>query len=388
MMMAQTIGQYGAVGDDNHDDAPAFQAALNASSASTCVTVPSATYALQSALTATHPFCLIGSAWRLHYKGTGSMTAVLTTNFTSYGGQLAGVVIDGGGYAAAGLAIKNGWINGTVSHVRVTNVTDAGFLIDWAQLMMFDNLTVSGNVEPFSVVPTTGIRVGPTAPSNRNTFINPTVEHVSGTGIDFQYSSNSSIIGGTSEGNAIGISCAGADSPYRFCNGNVFQGLDTEENSVADYVFGVKAAMNTVIGPNSSGMKGGVYTRSIHFVGDGGWHSASGNVVVGGLIGPSIADAGTRGNKLIGVSADMIPVGGVTPPIWTDNGTNGANWADPIINKHDESVSPSKGILQVGTGVPAGGFLCKKPDNTLGTCVAPVAINFGGPVSTIACTCQ
>jgi len=129
---------------------------------------------------------------------------------------------------------------------------------------------------------------------------------------------------GTSEGNGgLGVRCTGSFSPYRTCVNNTFINLDTEVNAGGDYEFGDLASFNTILSANSSSNPG------IHITG-----AAVSNTVIGGVIGPSIADAGTKSNPLVNAGAILTTPGAA----WTDNGQN---YSDPIFNSFTNTIQPA-----------------------------------------------
>jgi hypothetical protein len=175
-----------------------------------------------------------------------------------------------------------------------------------------------------------------------------------------------------SEGNGIGINCIGIPGTTR-CAYNSFHGIDTENNAIADYVIGPAAFGNTLYTPNSSSAVG------VHFVAsaDGSFNSARSNTVIGGHVGNSLADAGTRENRFIGVSSDINVLAAIP---FTDNG---ANASDSIFNQATSTLFQGFNHLLTATPVQilstpqSSGIACRKSDSTLGTCLR-------GPV----CVCQ
>jgi hypothetical protein len=371
-----TVTDFGATGDGIADDTQAFNQAIAASSLSNCIRVPNGIYRTTAALVATHPICLTGDSWRVRYDGSDSINAV----FSIVGGpasiphaaffegsSLTGAVLDGNGRALNGLLLQ-GVVSGWMNYIRVTNVIDTGVVLNWAQQITFEHLMVSDNFERFSTVPQRGLVIDGISSANIFNAIN--IEHVAANGIELNYAYNTIFNGGTSEGNhGLGVRCTGAVSPYRTCVNNTFTNLDTEENSAGDYEFGDLAYFNTIVSANSFSKVG------IHFTG-----SAVSNTVIGGLIGPSIADAGTKANRLVNVGAILSNPG----VAWTDNGQN---YADPIYDSFSNSIQPAvNNYSAMATKVGAGGastgqILCRKSDSTIGSCSALGA-------GSTTCTCN
>ena len=78
-----------------------------------------------------------------------------------------------------------------------------------------------------------------------------------------------------------------------------------------------------ILSANSSSDSG------IHITG-----AAVSNTVIGGVIGPSIADAGTKSNPLVNAGAILTTPGAA----WTDNGQN---YSDPIFNSFTNTIQPA-----------------------------------------------
>ena len=366
-----SVKDFGAIGDGVADDTSAFNQAMAVSTRSKCVRVPDGIYKTTSALAATHAICFVGDAWRIRYAGSETINAVFSIiggpatiphgTFIE-GSSLTGSIFDGSGRATNGLLLQ-GVVSGWMNYIRATNVLDAGVLINWAQQITFEHLMVSDNFEPFSTVPRRGLVID--GISSANVFNGINIEHVASTGIDLVYAYNTVFNGGTSEGNhGIGVRCTGALAPYRTCVNNTFINLDTEENAGGDYEFADLSYFNTILSANSFSKLG------IHFTG-----SAVSNTVIGGFIGPSIADAGTKGNRLINVGA-MLSSRGVA---WTDNGQNYSdpifdnftNTVQPAINNYTKAAATRDAPISMSSKIEGGSVgqvLCKKADSTIGSC--------------------
>jgi Periplasmic copper-binding protein (NosD) len=133
-------------------------------------------------------------------SGPGYMYNVVFENF----------VIRGNANTANGLLVHN------VSHVvlrnlRVTGSTESAYRAMYVIAGVFDNLVVSSNEEPLSPQPKYGITLScdwnncANRSTNAVTILNPIVEGVSEIGILLQEAEYNTIIGGTSEANALGI---------------------------------------------------------------------------------------------------------------------------------------------------------------------------------------
>jgi hypothetical protein len=143
---------------------------------------------------------------------------------------MQGFLIGGNAAATNGLFLKS------VHHsffrdIRVTNVSAAGFLTNFAVANVYDKLQVSALGMAFTTTPVNGIVFGRRGVNENTTasVVNaPVIENVSGTGIILDYALTNHIINGTSENNARGLQLTSSASA------NIITGLDLEGNSVED----------------------------------------------------------------------------------------------------------------------------------------------------------
>ncbi len=233
------VQAYGAVGDDVTDDAAAIAAALAAIPATGGVLYfPPAVYKHTTTLDFTHTgIRVVGYGAVLHYTGAGTCVQMLTVNpFNYYDLGMEGLTIRGNASATIGLVLDR--VNhGTFKDLCVQDVTTTGFQIGPAVCNRFENLRVSHNERVPLVETVTGIDVVEVATAN--TFINPIIEGVSGTGIRITNGADNTFVGGTSEGNATGVEVLTGSN-------NTFIGLDCEANTVNDYV--LDYSLTTLIG--------------------------------------------------------------------------------------------------------------------------------------------
>ena len=293
-----SVLDFGAVGDGVTDDTAALVFAKLASDAGTMVTFPKGTYLTSAPITFTIEPNWIGSKGT-RIKLTASASYVIYVNGTGgniYGAVLENFIIDGGGFAADGLLLKN-VISSKFNNILCTNVTASGLHLAWAQLCTFDNYVCSRNVEAFTTTPYYGIRVDGIASSSANTFINPTIEHVGGSGMLLLSLINSNFIGGTSEGNNVGIELGETVATLgTVCQGNTFTGIDLEANTTADIILRATASSNTF--PTLTAGYGSP-SPSIQLIG-----SKFNNFLGGYCNGISLASVSNR-NKMIGLNINV-----------------------------------------------------------------------------------
>lgn len=307
---ALSVKDFGAVCDGSADDTAALVLAVAASSLSQAVYFPSGTCTTTAMITSTHPITWISdTSTTLQYTGGSAVDAVLKMDggpatvphgALMEGTTLQGFVFDGGGQANAGLLLQ-AVVSAQVSWSRVINTVDVGFYLNWAQQLTCDHCMVSKDFDPAANMPVRGIVMDHV--SSANYFTNVNIDHVSSHGIDCVYCINTTIIGGTSEGNGgAGWNCNGAQ-----CFNNTLIQVDLEVNTGGDLVFQSGSFFNTCIQCNSFSIPGVTFSGSAHE-----------NKIIGGFIGGgSTAAVNTFGNRLIGVST--ITVSGA---VWTDLGQN------------------------------------------------------------------
>jgi hypothetical protein len=247
-----SVKDFGAKGDGTTNDTTAIaNACAYAVSSNKTIYFPYGTYLTSTPLNFTTPVFLTADA-NTKIKLTASANYVIQFDFTQggaffdYDARLENLVLDGGGFAVDGLVLK-GVISSNFNNIRCTNVTGAGLALRWAQLCNFNNFICSGNVETFTTTPVNGI-LADTAASSANTFINPIIEAVSGSGIKGLALVNSVFINGTSEGNAVGIEFGQSTATALTAGGNTVVGMDLEVNSTTDILVWGNSGSNDWIG--------------------------------------------------------------------------------------------------------------------------------------------
>lgn len=127
---------------------------------------------------------------------------------------------------------SRGQLRSKIHNVRVKDVVDAGFMIQWAVLNDYRNLFVSDNIDSFVVNPQKGIIIDRPAvgyESTANVFTNLIMEGpIVNVGIDLTFGNVNVFKGGSCEAIARGVVIR-ADSGW-----NTFIGVDFEANSVYD----------------------------------------------------------------------------------------------------------------------------------------------------------
>jgi len=137
-----------------------------------------------------------------------------------------GITLDGSGLAAYGLKINNfklignvlttvGLYSNTIHHSNIDNITilsmaaaGIGAHIIFNVCSVFRKLTISANEPNAGTMPLSGILLDRTGGANITTdctFYDAIVEGVSDCGVDIKYGNSNTFIGGTSEGNVIGV---------------------------------------------------------------------------------------------------------------------------------------------------------------------------------------
>lgn len=226
--------QFGAVGDDTTDDYAAFAAMYTAAVASKkAMVIPAATYKLGTAWT------ISDSNVRVYAEG------LVTLHFTNAG---QGLIIDGG--ASSGsvygavfggdtpIKIKGNALTTDVAFIRSAHhcninldVKDGitGCRVNFAVDTKL-KVECSVNTGAFVLTPTTGLVLDTRSPAEyvAGCEIFAIIEGVSGTGIVGTAASFNNIRGGTSEGNAKGVTW-GAN-----CYLNNIYGTDFESNTTSD----------------------------------------------------------------------------------------------------------------------------------------------------------
>ena len=251
-----------------------------------------------------------------------------------YLASIGGLIIDGNGFASDGLVLER-VISSDFPGIRATNVSFAGLHLRLAQLCTFNNYVCSSNVEPFTTTPINGI-LADTESCSANTFVNPTIEHVSGAGIRGISLINTLFLDGTSEGNAIGIDLGDFVGPFTAI-GNVFIGMDLEVNSITDIKLRATAASNTFT------VNAGYESPPVQID-----HGANRNLFLGGVTGGFYIDSGAlsttiRDTTLLGVGRTV-----------TDNGTHTV--CENVYNLSDAAFVRNIGVnSRAQTSVPAAG---------------------------------
>lgn len=322
-----SVKDFGAVGDGSTDDTAAINAAMAVSilgkggAPGVCIYFPDGIYRITAALSYNHTVCMTGNQWRLKYTGSSTILAVLslvgdpTNTYGSHGTYMEGsfiegAILDGQGHATNGITLQ-GVVSADLSLLRATNVTGAGLNCNWCQQVNISHFMVSTDFETFTTTPTNGIIIDNI--SSDNYISNVNIDHVSGDGIAMKYALNTTIIGGTSEGNGgYGVNMSSGTSPFRQTYNNAIEQFDTEVNTAGDYCF------------CDTGSNGGVFNNSIFQLNSfsvpgitwsGGAHNN--NIFGGAMGGGSTMGSQTYGNGLYGVGCVAV-----ADPCLTDNGQN------------------------------------------------------------------
>ena len=161
-------------------------------------------------------------------------------------------ILDGGGAAAEGLVVDE-VARSEFNNIRVQNVIQNGFHLSGNVLNTFSNPKVTdANTSPTSVTKMPLVSMLIDGKSSANTIINPIFEGnevyqsitpADATGFKFAgIAIQNTVIGGTVEGLATGISLCSDQLANENCNGNTFSGIDLESNSKNDIVIGAASS--------------------------------------------------------------------------------------------------------------------------------------------------
>jgi hypothetical protein len=296
----------GAVGDDSTNNASIWPVIVARAQAGQPIHFPYGTYRSSIPLVFTAPANITADPGT-RIKLTAAGSSVIQFDYTNggaffdHGGSLSNLTLDGLGNATDGLSLK-GVITGNFLNVRVTNVTQAGAHLHWAQLCLFTDFVCSDNVEVFTTVPSYGV-LADTASCSANTFVHPCIEKVSSHGIFGSTWVNSVFINGTSEGNG------GAGIRWDAgCLGNTVFGMDLEVNTGGDI------DLNGADSNDFYGLKAGFATP---FPSVRVRNGSTRNVFHGGVVGDIDIEAGAvdtdfHSVSLLGTGATITDAGDFT----------------------------------------------------------------------------
>ncbi len=296
---------FGAVGDGVTDDTQALLAAVEASrNNAIAIHIPKGNYLTSQPLNFLRPATIIGEKGARISLTSGPHDYVIqmdhrdvNLDYWAYNSYMSNIIVDGNGYASDGFSLR-GVISSCFDNLMATNIRRAGLHCWWTQLCVHNNFVCSGNVETFTTTPTYGILIDAEAGAvnfrgtSADLFINPTCEHVTESGIEATFCSNTTFIGGTSEGNKYGFSFGHESDLGITAVTNTVIGCDLEVNSGGDVVL-----RKTATGNLFNGLKSGFQSPSIQvngaranrFVGGSAsgfdfYNGASGNHVEGTIL--------------------------------------------------------------------------------------------------------
>ena len=224
------VKDYGATGDGVTDDYDAIVDALAAIPATGGILFfPEGTYAHGTGLNfAGADRRVVGQNATLYFTGTGvgvSFDAGLTTY---YGCGMEQMKLRGNANATKGLYV-NRCHHGRYINITIEDVTTTAAEFVNSVCNHVEDIRVSGNETTLSPKPATGLLLT-TGNCVSNVVINPIIEGVSGTGIVLDAADSNNFFGGTSEGNARGVTLQnGSDF-------NSFDGMSCEANTVGDFL--------------------------------------------------------------------------------------------------------------------------------------------------------
>ena len=296
---------FGAVGDGVTDDTQALLAAVEASrNNAIAIHIPKGNYLTSQPLNFLRPATIIGEKGARISLTSGPHDYVIqmdhrdvNLDYWAYNSYMSNIIVDGNGYASDGFSLR-GVISSCFDNLMATNIRRAGLHCWWTQLCVHNNFVCSGNVEAFTTTPTYGILIDAEAGAvnfrgtSADLFINPTCEHVTESGIEATFCSNTTFIGGTSEGNKYGFSFGHESDPGIPAVTNTVIGCDLEVNSGGDVVLRKTATGNLFNGLQSGFKSPSIQVngaRANRFVGGSAsgfdfYNGASGNHVEGTIL--------------------------------------------------------------------------------------------------------
>lgn len=235
-----SVMDYGAAADGSTDDTTAINNAITATPTGGVLLFPVGTYRITSAISITKQITIIGQGYNSAIFIDGAING-FAYDGSGISGGLQGCILRDMSFQGNAGTLNAIWMRrchrNRIENITIPSIGNAGLYLYGSILNTFQNVTVSVNLPSITgtpVNPTYGVQMvndgGMTA--NANTFINLIVEGITtapGIGVAIPDGGVSNIfIGGTSEGNTIGIqlgSSTGAGT-----TNNVFLAFHTEEN--------------------------------------------------------------------------------------------------------------------------------------------------------------
>lgn len=337
---------FGADPTGTNDNAAAFTAAIAASIGKTLY-IPAGTYKTSLPLEINATQAVMGDYEATRIRLSAAASYVMRVGKSSGNLHLAEVsnlILDGNGFSADGLYLQSA-ISCVFNNIRVTNVTANGLHLAYGQLCTFNNYVCSDNVESFTTTPVTGILTD-TATSSANTFINTTVERVSGVGIKLLASISTTFIGGTSEGNDIGIQVGETSAGTLTASNNMFSTMDLEVNTTTDILLEARGGRSTF-----NCIAAGFNSPAVQIKA-----SSASNTFIGGTTAGFTIDSGALYNNILGTS--LRGAGATITSVFANqnywknvrNVTTGAKFADSVeiyINNTSYLLNTSGGTATI-----------------------------------------
>lgn len=289
-------------GDGVCDDTAGLINVVSVAESGTVIRIPGRTFLSSVPLSFTKPVTLLAETGARIKLTAGDHDYVAQIDlrddgtFWGYGSHIENLILDGSGHAKDGLSLR-GVIGGVFNNIRATNISRAGLHEWWTQLCVYSNFQCSHNIEAFTTKPVHGILAdcefgtGNDRGSSANTYINPTIEHTSGSGICGVFTSNNVFINGTSEGNYIGIEFGHATDVRNQAVGNTVTGMDLEVNSGTDILSHKTTYANDFIG-----LKAGYSSPALQVQG------SYGNSFIGGTCSGIDFNSTSHDNRVIGMN--------------------------------------------------------------------------------------
>lgn len=247
-----------------------------------------------------------GNGCTLRNTGAGNVAELMSATLAGRNSsvEFTDFILQGNAASTYGLLARGLGMAGRVHRVRVRDVATAGFLIQWAVCVNFQDLYLSGAIDSgaWVVNPTTGLILDQAGAGNYTaacTFINTVMENpITSTGIDLLYSGLSNkFIGGTCESIPRGV------RQRSTARDTVFENFDFEGNTDFDiFVEGQQLVLQDINSGSSSPAQGNILVAA----------SSSGLTVRGGYLRQIDLDPASKGTVFEGVDFDDNPAIGIT----------------------------------------------------------------------------
>lgn len=230
----------------------------------------------------------------------------------------------------------------TFRNIRLAECTGAGLRVAFSVCSVYDNIVYSKNEAGFTTNPSAGIvlQADPYSANatTANTFINPIIEGIVGTGISLVAANGNKFIGGTAEGTTgVGVNIAA------LCERNSFIGIDLESNSGGDIVdSGIETAWINCVGLSSPEAGDGAGVKSMHLT------SGKSQTIIGGDYQNVTIDVGNTAASFLGTIYNRLGGAG----FFTNNSVT--TYYQNVTDYTNAGVKAGVGLVTITDGSGAG----------------------------------